>query len=58
MWGSSTGTPLGRVSCWLGALLLMIWVGLNTAVGNLVLAGVIRPESGFDRSGMVGHAFL
>lgn len=36
----------------------MIWGGLNTAVGNLVLAGVIRPESGFDQPGMIGHAYL
>lgn len=27
-------------------------------MGNLVLAGVIRPESGFDRAGMIGHAYL
>lgn len=36
----------------------MIWGGLNTAVGNLVLAGVIQPDSGFDRPGMIGHAYL
>ena len=56
-----SGWPAGRVTrsaCWLGALLLMIWGGLNTAVGNLVLAGVIRPESGFDQPGMIGHAYL
>ncbi len=56
-----SGWPAGRVTrsaCWLGALLLMIWGGLNTAVGNLVLAGVITPESGFDQPGMIGHAYL
>ncbi len=56
-----SGWPAGRVTrsaCWLGALLLTIWGGLNTAVGNVVLAGVIRPESGFDQPGMIGHAYL
>lgn len=55
------GWPARRVTrsaCWLGPLLLIIWGGLNTTVGNLVLAGVIRPESGFDRAGMIGHAYL
>lgn len=49
---------LTRSVCWLGAVVLLLWGGVNTTVGNLVLAGVIRPESGFDRSGMVGHAYL
>ena len=35
-----------------------MWGGLNTIVGNLVLAGAIVPEGGFDRTGMIGHAFL
>ncbi|WP_338176391.1 hypothetical protein [Candidatus Dormiibacter inghamiae] len=42
-----SGWPARRVTrwtCWLGALLLMGWGGLNTAVGNLVLADVIQPE--------------
>lgn len=49
---------LTRSVCWIGALALVVWGGLNTVIGNLVLAGVIRPESGFDRSGMIGHAYL
>lgn len=55
------GWPLPRLTrlvCWLGAAVLMIWGGANAVVGNLVLAGVIRPESGFDRPGMIGHAYL
>lgn len=47
-----------RSACWLGAVLLMIWGGANTAVGSLVLAGVIQPDAGFDRPGMIGHAYL
>jgi uncharacterized protein DUF3995 len=54
-WPASVVT---RSACWLGALVLVVWGGLNTAVGNLVLVGAIRPESGFDRSGMMGHAYL
>lgn len=55
------GWPVRRVTrlvCWAGAVLLMAWGGLNTIVGNLVLAGVIRPDSGYDHAGMVGHAYL
>lgn len=46
-----------RSVCWLGTLALIAWGGLNTVVGNLVLAGVI-PQSGYDRAGMIGHAYL
>ncbi len=49
---------LSRVTCWLGSLVLMGWGGLNTVVGNLVLAGVIRPTGGYDLQGMLGHAYL
>lgn len=49
---------LTRAGCWLGAWVLIAWGGLNTVVGNLVLSGVIRPESGYDRPGMIGHAYL
>lgn len=47
-----------RFACRMGAFVLVVWGGLNTIVGSLVLAGVVRPESGFDRSGMIGHAYL
>lgn len=49
---------LTRCACWLGAFLLIGWGGLNTTVGNLVFADVIQPKSGFDRPGMIGHAYL
>ena len=49
---------LTRSACWLGALILIIWGGVNTVVGNLVLSSVIRPQSGYDRPGMIGHAYL
>lgn len=47
-----------RLLCWLGAAVLVVWGGLNTVVGSLVLAGAIRPEGGYDRPAMVGHALL
>ena len=49
---------LTRGACWLGAVVLIVWGGANTLVANLVLAGVIKPESGFDQPGMVGHGYL
>ncbi|WP_156384338.1 DUF3995 domain-containing protein [Marmoricola sp. Leaf446] len=47
-----------RVLCWLGAAVLVLWGGLNTVVGGLVLSGVIDPDGGYDRPAMVGHALL
>ena len=47
-----------RTLCWLGAAVLIGWGGLNTAVGNLVLAGAVHPAGGYDRAGMIGHAWL
>lgn len=52
------GRRTTRAACWLGAGVLIIWGGVNAVVGNLVLAGVIQPEAGYDRPGMVGHAYL
>jgi hypothetical protein len=47
-----------RPACWFAASALMTWGGMNTVVANLVLAGAIQPSSGFDRPGMIGHAYL
>jgi hypothetical protein len=55
------GWPMPRVTrwvCWLGALVLIAWGGVNTVVGNLVLAGLISPQHGYDRLGMLGHAYV
>ena len=49
---------LSRSACWIGAIVLVLWGGANTIVGNLVLMGVITPEGGYDGPGMVGHAWL
>lgn len=47
-----------RACCWCGAVVLIAWGGLNTVVGQLVLAGLVRPAGGYDRPGMLGHAYL
>jgi hypothetical protein len=55
------GWPMRRVTrsvCWLGATVLIAWGGVNTAVGNLVLTDLISPQAGYDRAGMLGHAYL
>lgn len=51
------GRRVTRLTCWSLALTLIAWGGANTVVGNFVLAGVIR-SPGYDRPGMVGHAWL
>lgn len=48
----------GRRVCWLGASAMILWGGVNTVVGNLVLGGAIRPDGGYDRAGMIGYAWL
>ncbi len=50
--------PLSRSACWFATLTLIAWGGMSTVVGNLVLAGAIQPQSGYDRLGMIGHAYL
>jgi hypothetical protein len=52
------GRQFWRTACWVGAAVLVVWGGVNTLVGNLVLAGILRPGEGYDRAGMVGHAWL
>lgn len=47
-----------RAVSWAGAVLLILWGGVNTVTGNLVLSGVVEPDDGYDHDGMVGHAWL
>ncbi len=47
-----------RLTCWSGALTLVAWGGVNTVTGQLVLAGTIHSSGGFDRTAMIGHAWL
>lgn len=57
-WWDWPARRVTRSACWVGAVALMIWGGLNTVVANLVLAGAFQPQSGFDRPGMIGHGYL
>ncbi|MGB5952209.1 MAG: DUF3995 domain-containing protein [Ornithinimicrobium sp.] len=57
-WSGWLARSIVRGVCWLGAVVLTVWGGLNAVVANLVLAGVIRPEGRFDRPGMIGHALI
>ncbi|HIW91331.1 MAG TPA: DUF3995 domain-containing protein [Candidatus Corynebacterium avicola] len=43
---------------WAGGILLILWGGVNTVSGNLVLSGILEPDGGYDRDGMIGHAWL
>jgi hypothetical protein len=47
-----------RPVCWTGVAILIAWGDVNTVVGQLVLTGVIDPDGGYDRPGMIGHAWL
>ena len=47
-----------RTLCWIGGIGLVLYGGLNILVSNAVLAGIIRPASGYDKAAMVGHAWL
>lgn len=47
-----------RAISWVGGTLLIIYGGVNTIVSGAVLAGLIRPEGGYDPVAMRGHAFL
>ncbi|QNK53405.1 DUF3995 domain-containing protein [Dermacoccus sp. PAMC28757] len=61
IWLVRRGWPLRRLSlfvCWTGSAVLIAWGGANTLVGNAVLLRAIHPSGGFDRSTMVGHAWI
>jgi len=49
---------LWRRISWAGGLLLVAYGGINTLVALAVLAGLIRPEGGYDTAAMRGHAYL
>ena len=57
-YGRVPGARLWRAVSWVGGLLLIAYGGLNTVVSAAVLAGVIRPEGGYDAEAMRGHAYL
>ena len=47
-----------RGLAWLAAIVLIGYGAVNSVVGWIVLGGVVRPEGGFDRQAMTGHAYL
>lgn len=47
-----------RAICWLGATVLVAWGGLGATSALLVLGGAVRTAEGYDREGMIGHAYL
>lgn len=47
-----------RGLAWVAAVILTGYGALNTIVAWLVLGGALRPEGGFDRQAMNGHAYL
>ncbi|MCQ1948809.1 DUF3995 domain-containing protein [Arthrobacter sp. zg-Y859] len=49
---------LWRTVSWIGAVVLVLYGGANTVVSNAVLAGLIRPETGYNRMATIGHAWL
>lgn len=49
---------LWRGISWVGGLLLVAYGGINTIVAQAVLAGMVRPEGGYDADAMMGHAYL
>ena len=47
-----------RGLAWIAAVVLTGYGAVNSIVAWLVLGGVLRPEGGFDRQSMSGHAYL
>ncbi|WP_238009478.1 DUF3995 domain-containing protein [Dactylosporangium sp. AC04546] len=47
-----------RGLAWLAAIVLTGYGALNSVVAWLVLGGALRPEGGFERQAMIGHAYL
>lgn len=47
-----------RIVCWIGGPFLVLYGGVNVVVSGAVLAGVIRPDGGYDQAATIGHAFI
>lgn len=57
-YGRIRGARFWRAVSWAGGLLLIAYGGTNTIVSGAVLAGLIRPEGGYDPAAITGHALL
>lgn len=49
---------LWRGTWWLAAAVLAGYGAVNSVAAWLVLGGAIRPQGGYERDAMIGHAFL
>jgi hypothetical protein len=47
-----------RICRWIGGTVLVLWGGLSTLSAWAVLAGLISPDDGYNRSTMIGHAVV
>lgn len=56
--GRLPGRRWWRAVSWVGGAFLVLYGGLNTVVSGAVLAGLVRPEGGYDAAAMRGHALL
>lgn len=43
---------------WGGGAVLLLWGGISALSAIAVLAGVVVPDGGYDRTTMLGHAFV
>jgi len=57
-YGVVAGRRLIRAVSWLGSIGLIAYGGTYAGVGLAVLAGLIRPDGGYERDAMIGHAAL
>ncbi|WP_419817378.1 DUF3995 domain-containing protein [Glaciibacter flavus] len=47
-----------RAVCWVGAVGIAVYGGVNIAVSGAVLVGVIAVAGGYDEDAMIGHVFI
>ncbi|WP_223624180.1 DUF3995 domain-containing protein [Microbacterium sp. EST19A] len=57
-YGRMPGARFWRAVCAIGGVVLILYGGANVVVSGAVLLGLVRPEGGYDRQAMIGHALL
>jgi hypothetical protein len=57
-YGRIGGRRFWRTVSYVGSVGLVLYGGVNVVVAGAVLGGLIRPEGGYDRAAMIGHAAL
>ena len=43
---------------WSGGVVLVVWGGVSSLSACAVLAGLVSPSNGYNRTTMIGHAFI